>query len=80
MQSKYIHKLLVWAVGRASETTDVSVSPIHLTKTMNNKQKNICGICGHNNPEDNFICEHHECGAPLDLTIEYLPDGLPIIK
>ena len=38
MQLKYIHKPSVRAVGRASETTDVSVSPIHLTKTMNNKR------------------------------------------
>ena len=38
MQLKYIHKPLVRAVGRASETTDVSVSSIHLTKAMNNKR------------------------------------------
>tara|TARA_R110000796_G_scaffold3821_2_gene14663 strand:+ start:516 stop:674 length:159 start_codon:yes stop_codon:yes gene_type:complete len=44
-------------------------------------QKNICGICGQENPEDNFICEQEDCGAPMDLSIEYLSDwnGLPTI-
>lgn len=45
------------------------------------KEENICGFCGRENPEDNFNCEHEDCGAPMDLTIEYLSDwsGLPTI-
>jgi len=43
--------------------------------------KNICGFCGRENPDDNFNCEHEDCGAPMDLTIEYLSkwEGLPTI-
>jgi len=41
---------------------------------------NICNICGHDNPKDNFICEHSDCGAPMDLNITINEDGLPEIS
>lgn len=42
------------------------------------KQINPCGICGEDNPRDNFGCDH--CGAPLDLILDINTFGLPIIK
>lgn len=42
-----------------------------------NKQINPCGICGKDNPRDNFGC--YNCGAPLDLEINTNEFGLPEI-
>ena len=39
--------------------------------------KNICNICGYDNPIDNFICEEDDCGAPMDVYITINSDGLP---
>tara|TARA_R110000782_G_scaffold254963_1_gene343500 strand:- start:102 stop:245 length:144 start_codon:yes stop_codon:yes gene_type:complete len=44
------------------------------------KEKNICNMCGFDNPKDNFICEHSDCGAPMDLNISINDIGLPEIK
>lgn len=42
--------------------------------------KNLCNICGYDNPKDNFICESEDCGAPMDLIIDIDENGLPNIK
>ena len=33
--------------------------------------KNICQNCGHDNPIDNFICEHVDCGIPMEYNYKY---------
>ncbi len=49
------------------------------TLKQRKQMENKCTFCGHKNPEDNFICEGDDCGAPLDLHLSFDDFGLPII-